>query len=290
MWLISVPVWGDEFIVKFKNVGLPLLRAAAEPIKEQGVQLVVHTDQPDRFINLGLKSRVLWPPAGAQWFNTLSRAHSQVLTMATPNDIVVLLTADMVISTDALTACKRHFDQGKRLICCHGLRVLDSGVLPYHPKARELSEWGWRNRHPMVRDATWPNGQGSDLTRIYFENGNNVVCRLWLPHPLALKPHGRRVVFGPTIDCDLITNFIPSESHLVTDADELSAIELSPTSKTRGSYDLDEKIVPVVGSIQDRYYKALPRGVGMYQWALSKRIVVSGTGQGCGDYVVERRV
>ena len=149
MWLISVPVWGDGFIERFKNVGLPLLRAAAEAFNQDLVKLVIHTDQPERFVNIGIRVQVAGLPAGAQWFNTLSRSHGHVMTMADSADVVVLLTADMAISTDALTACARHFGQGKRLVCCNGLRVLDSGVLPYRPKARQLSEWGWQHRHPM---------------------------------------------------------------------------------------------------------------------------------------------
>ena len=288
--LISVPVWGDEFIDRFKNVGLPLLRIAAEQLRGDNVMLVVHTDQPLRFINLGMSNRVTCPPAGAQWFNTLSRCHSEVIKMAKPGDAVVLLTADMAISIDALVACKRRFAQGKRLICCNGLRVLDSGVLPYRPTARVLSEWGWQNRHPMVHACTWPSGDSADLTRVYFQNGKNAVCRLWLPHPLAFAPDGRQLTFAPTIDCDLITHFKPGESHLVVDVDELSAIELSPATKMRGSYDHDEKEQPFNRASMPERYAKLKVGHEMYRWALSHRVVVSGSGEGCGDDVVERRV
>lgn len=285
-WLISVPVWGARYVDIFRATALPMLKVAAAQITDD-VRLILHTDDANQFERdeceaLSIETRRL--PAGYQWFNTMSRAHREVIDLACHDDIVVLLTADMVVSREAFAACRKIFDRGKRLVCCNAMRALDEGVLPHNPSGRELSEWAWRNRHPMVRDCTWPDGRSEDLSRVYFENGKNVTCRTWMPHPFALRSDNRRLKFNPTVDSDLIANYEQDEIHLVNSPDELAVMELSPPSKTAGARDLDE-VEPAQGlePMAKRYGKILPLARKIYPWVLRQRIVVAGNGEGCGD-------
>lgn len=287
-WIVSVPCWGDKYRDIFTSVGLPMIRLAAERLDpDDHIRLLVHTDAP-REIKSHARGRLTietFPvPTGQQWFHSMSRAHRAAIAHAQRGDVIVLLTADMTISENALTACAHIFASGKKLVCINATRTKESGVIPYRPTSRELSEWAWKNRHDIVRTSTWPDGQMEDLCRVYFENGPEVVCRLWLSHPLALEFDGRSLEFGPTIDCNLVTNFKPSEVYVVTDPDVLCAIEISPDDKPEGARDQDEPPARTdLGPMSRRYRLLPPISPEVYRYVLSRRIIVSGTGEGCGD-------
>lgn len=288
-WLISVPVWGADFVRIFCDVALPRLRAAASQLGEP-VTLIAHTNSPAALESIEqLPIVTASVPAGKQWFNRMSAAHADVISRARPGDIVVPLTADMVISENTLSACRAIFSSGKKLVCCNATRAVAERPLPERPTSRELSEWAWNNRHGIIRNCTWPEGQIEDVSRIYFARGPNVCCRLWLSHPLAVCIDGRQLPFGPTIDCNLVVNFTPEEVHLVTSPDELTAIELSPMKKPQGSRDADEPPARTdLGPLSARYGKGLQLNPYIYRWILSQRIVIAGTGAGCGDEEVVR--
>jgi len=277
-WLVSVPVWGLSFLGLFHRFTLPAIREAANGVSDQ-VRVIAHTDDAS-LLGPGAEVRPL--PPGKQWFNRMSAAHREVIGMAAGGDVVVLLTADMVVSGNAFAACRAIFETGKRLVCINSTRVnSDAGAPP--SASRELSEWGWANRHGITRNCTWPNGRIDDLSRVYFQNGRNAVCRMWLPHPLAFHADGRSQPFGPTIDCNLVCNYRPEEVHVVTNPDELAVVELSPRSKVSGSRDADEPPARTGLSPLSERYHGLRLNPEVYRTVLSRRIVVAGDGNGCGD-------
>jgi hypothetical protein len=284
-WLISVPVWGSRYVDIFCSTALPALRAAVAHLADD-VRLVVHTDQASRIAdvagNLPVEPRPV--PGGFNWSDSLSRAHRDVLAMACQGDVVVPLAADMVMSEGALVACRGHLAHGKKLIACAGMRVLDQGAIPKSYTGAELLAWGWANRHPMTRECTWPLGNSKDVSRLYFENGENVACRLYLPHPLAVLVDGRPIHFHPTIDANAINNFSASDIHLVTDPNDLAVVELSPADKGF------ETTAPLGERLRElRCENAMINP--MHRWLLTHRIVIRGANEDCGDdYVAGQMV
>lgn len=284
---ISIPAWGDAFLDIFERKTLPTLRAAvaaADGLDE--VLAIVHTDQPERVTALSGDQLYLVPaalPSGAQWFQRLSAAHRAVISTAAPGTAVALLTADMAISADAFIGCARAFEQGRKLVCCNATRAVLEDFEPFTRSGRELSEWGWKHRHSMTDNITWPEGRSDDLHRVYFEGAGGVVARQWMPHPLAVMIDGRPLDFSPTIDCDLTARFRREEIHLVTSPDDLAAIELSPREKLTPSRDADEPPERMdLPPMRERYaHKEIQHRI--YSWLLAQRIVVSGVGDGCAD-------
>lgn len=245
-WLISVPAWGERYVGIFCTVALPALEKAVTALvswhDKVDPVIVVHTDQPER---VSAASRMVGPievrplPAGTQGFGCLSQSHREVLAMACRGDVVVLLTADLVISQEGLCYCSELFARRprSRLVACAGVRALDAGRPPDTVSAEALMRWAWAHRHPITEAGLWPRGTSADLSRLYFELGapgreaDGVVVRLALPHPLAVLMDGRPLPFGPTIDANLIQCFDPAEIHLVQQSDELALVELSPPDK-----------------------------------------------------------
>lgn len=232
-WLICVPAWGAQYTDVFRMAGLPALeRAAAALPAEDSVALILYSDVHDW---PGFVAVVRTPPPAETWDGTMSAAHREVMAEAGHGDAVVLMTADMVVSDNALAACRRRFlEDDKRLVCAFSIRAIVErwqAAPPDDTGSRALAHWGWDNRHDLARAVTWPDGHSADLSRMYFERDGNVAARAWLPHPLALLKDGREVPFGPTIDCDLTRNFALGEIHYVESPDEAAVVDLSPADK-----------------------------------------------------------
>ena len=282
-WL-SVPVWGDDFVTFFLEKALPALRLASQ---FDDMTLIAHTDRPQKLLEASTKSlpiRVHPIATNGQWFQRMSHGHREVLKNADKGEAVMLLTADKIVDSFVIDGCERAFEQGRKLVACNATRAIAEdwpGIADFiQPK--DLTRWGWEHRHQMTRDCTWPDGKAQEMPRVYFENGENVVCRLTMPHPLAVLIDGRPLPFTATVDSDLIANFRPEEIHIVTDPDDLAAIELSPRDKRHPSRDADEPLVQTDTRIADRYHTqhlAYP----IYRWVLGHRIVVKGSNVDCGD-------
>jgi hypothetical protein len=277
-WLVSVPVWGDRYLDVFRRAALPALIEAKRGFPGN-VRIIVNTEKPEDMRSGEFEARRL--PARPTWWEALSSAHRQIITLASRNDRVMLLTADMVVSREIFTACERLIASGKNLICCAGMRSLDDNEVPIGASARELLQWGWENRHPLTRACTWPSGQSGDLSRIFFDGGDVVNTRMWLPHPIALKKDSRSLRFGPTVDANLINNYSVHEIHLIADADEAACLELSPADKPFYLINsMDERIAGGEIKLSRMLHRSL----------LQKRVAIVGEGEDAGDAAVVDRI
>ncbi len=237
-WLISVPVWGERCTNIFYAAALPALERAVLVLEAAGadVRVVVHTDALQGRVQAAatqIKIEERRVPAGLRDFDCLSQAHREVLQMGCMDDVVILLTADLVISEQGLVYCHRVFekDRNKKLLLCVGIRALQEGKIPDTADADALMVWAWDNRHPITEASRYPDGNSSDLSRLYFEANGVVVARLALPHPIAVRLDKRTLRFTPTVDANLMQCFGKSELHIVKDSHELALVELSPRDK-----------------------------------------------------------
>ncbi len=284
-WIIALPAWGDHYLDILERATLPALKLAIEKL-DRPVRVIVHTDQAgqvSRMLN-GLSFDLLPVPGPDNAFESLSNAHRCVLKEAQVGDRICLLTADLVISQDMLASCEAQFQNGKNLVGCMGMRVCDDEMPPDTKSGHALLAWGWDNRHPMTRECTWPNGKSYDVWRMYFEKGNEVACRLALPHPIALvKRSHKEIRFSPTIDVNVAFNFSPGETHLITEPHEGAMIELSPKDK---EFVLTETMLK-------RFEKFLPSCPAFvkitnsrHRMFFNKQIIIKGKGGDCGDQQV----
>ncbi len=281
-WLIALPVWGEHYIDIFERATLPALREALVRL-DKPVVVIVHTDQADRVSRMldGIVFEVHPVPGPDNAFESLSNAHRFVLQQAQIGERVCLLTADLVISRDMLVNCESHFQKGKKLVCCMGMRVCDDEMPPDTKSGHALLSWGWDHRHPMTMECTWPDGKSYDVWRMYFEKGSEVACRLALPHPIALvKKNNAEIRFNPTIDVNVAFNFSPSDTHLITEPSEGAMIELSPRDK---EFIYTE---PMLKRLQ-RSLPSCPAFVKIvnprHRMFFRKQIIIKGKGGDCGD-------
>ena len=290
-WLISVPVWGERYVNVFCATTLPATNIAARELiassahagRPVDVRLVVHTDRPEQIAaatDLPCDPRPI--PAGLRDFDCMSQAHREALAMACRGDVVSLMTADAVpVSGSLAYAAAVLANPQKMLIMCAAMRALEEG----HIKSTvgpEFMAWAWANRHPITEQTIWPLGQAGDLSRMHFTDGEAVVTRMCLPHPLAVRIDGRPLAFTPTVDVNFMQCFHHSEIHLARRCDECALVELSPRTKT-------DRVVSK--SIRERLRAGELRVPDPLQrWCLNHRVVITGPDRDCGDDAVAAQI
>ncbi len=286
-WLISVPVWGERYVRIFRDATLPALKNALARIKTS-FSLVIHTDSPEELrAILGDINVVLKPvPGPDKSFCSMSNAHREVLNTAHYGQMISLLTSDLIVSPEAFVTCERKFREGYLLICCAGMRACEEELPPLFNTGVELLSWGWEHRHPMTQESTWPDGKSYDIWRMYFTDGDNVVCRLALPHPFALIRDNRTITFSPTIDVNVISNFRLKEIYLSTEPNEVSMVELSPKEKEFLYTESMQKRFITKGPSCPSFVKIVNP---FHRYMLQKRIKIKGLSNLCGDETVINR-
>lgn len=288
-WLIAFPAWGDRCVDVLIRASLP---AAMMSLDAAGIvyEFLIYTDQAERIQNVlpdNVARRIMAVPGPDKAFESMSNCHRHAMEAASIHDRVLLLTADMVISREVVTTAEAFINQGKHLICCVAPRTIDQPFVPVGASGRELLTWAWEHKHRMTRECTWPNGTSYDVWRMYFENGDEVAARAFLPHPLVVLPKGRRLNFRPTIDVNLANNFSMSVTHMITQPEEGAAIELSPPDKEflvtetmRTRYQTKGPSIPAfIRQINERH-----------RMFWSKKVIIKGSGGDCGDGEVVQRM
>lgn len=282
-WLISVPVWGERYVSEFCAAAQPTLDRAVAALEATGVEVrvLLYTDQPVRVLGSGRTSSECRPvPAGARDFDCMSQAHRDTMNAALCGDVVVFLTAGVIISEQGLVHCAEVLrDARLRAVLCAVPRVLAQGQIPDTSDAQKLMRWAWENRHPMTSECTYPGGRSTDLSRTYYMgSGGGVVTRVFLPHPLAVRITGRPLSFTPTVDCNLINNFDVSEMHMVQDSARLAMVKLTPADK---GFQLAD------ASMEQRMASGLYVSDEHQRWCASKRVLLRDGGlEECRDYML----
>lgn len=271
---------------------MPALAAALEGIRRPAT-LRVYTDQPSVVrdawlqLNTGRRIDMFDVPGPDGSFESMSRCHRDTLDWG-KNDRVLLLTADMVVSREVLHTCEHQLNAGRQLVCCVALRALqDAPGIPVGVTGSDLLSWAWDNRHRMTRECTWPAGRSYDVWRMYFQEGEEVAARVFMPHPLAVAPRGRRLAFRPTIDVNLVSNFSGAVTHMITDPGEGAVIELSPADKEFLETESMSTRMETRGPSCPAFVRCTNK---RHRFFFEKRVLIRGSGGDCGDEDVVRRM
>jgi hypothetical protein len=216
-------VWGGWYRHLFQTFSLPSYRDQLSP----GDRLVIHGEPFD-----GIEAEYRELPRHGSPHEIMSRCHADALSLA-DGEAVAFIPPDCAISAGGLEAIRRRLDEGKRLIATICIRVGTEGGprLSYEP--RDLMAWALMNRHRMMRVSTWGSDPCSGWPSIVLFNAPcGAIGRAFHLHPIAVR--GGRADYSNTIDDDLVAQFTPEETHVVTDSDELAFVEISPETRTMG--------------------------------------------------------
>jgi hypothetical protein len=277
-WLIAVPAWGQRCVDLFVNKALPAIGAASGGISGRA-RLVVHTDQPDAvFRRLGSAfegSFVCAVPPGKTPHESFGHAHRQALELASKDECIAFINADMVASIEVFAAAEKRFAAGKRMVMMAGSRTL-GGDAPIGAKAADLLRWTMQYRHPAIRECFWGNGRSGTPWAIYFQRGNHIVLHGFHLHPFAVLKDRPLQFKGKTIDVDLAENFEWDQIHLVTDADEAAFAEISPPERV---FALLRKPLTIMDIVRWAQHHATP----LHRRLFAQSIAIQGNGADIGE-------
>jgi hypothetical protein len=281
-WLISVPVWGTDYVRTFVEIAAPALRIAARRLV--GARFIIHTDAPDAVRDAlgglqGFPVNVRPVPAKPTYV-ALQEGHAEAIREAAPGDRVVLLNADLVVSANFFARIDEHFAAGRRAVVLLGIRtVIDAsrgpGRLAPGAAPRALLEWAWANRHQIIRDLEWPQATSMLPTNLFFARGGSVVARGFHLHPAAIIKHDA-IAFSSTIDGDLLDYFAREDIHVVTDPDDCAMLEVSPAERRFPVQPPGLSPARVAASMATR-------ASATHRWLATHRIGVVGPVIDCGD-------
>lgn len=295
-WMVALPAWGERCVRVCSEETLPALVAALMELRRP-TRIMLYTDSAQliaRAESLLLHAQE-WcsvlprPVLGGQdrGFVALSACHNDAMEQAHHGERVLLLTADMIVSREVLVTCEQQALRGMRAIACVAMRALEGRGAPIGASGAELLEWAWAHRHRMTRECTWPDGRSYDLWRMYFEKNGEVGARAFLPHPLVVVPAALSIVFGPTIDVNLLGCFSQAETYLITRPEEGAAVELSPPDKEFVETEpMHERFVTSEHSAPPFMTQTNAR----HRMFFGKRVVICGSGGDCGDAAVVERM
>jgi hypothetical protein len=229
---ITIPAWGARYVDVAARYAVPaVLKALDAADFDLACRFHVFTDAPAR-LRMALKDEdVDWqpmPPGGG--FHGLTKAHRATLAVASPDSIVLLLNADIVVSVEAITQAVKLLSGRTKVLVSTGIRTaIGNEKPPIGADAAALFAWAWRNRHPFMEDSVWCRGRTKVPTTVFFERDGSVVCRCFHLHPFFVRKD-RALDFKGTIDDDLLARYAPDEMRVLTER-EIGFAELSPPDR-----------------------------------------------------------
>lgn len=288
-WLVSIPIWGREYVDVFVRAAAPALRAALSRLRAP-VKIVVHTTPADEeAIRAALPKSCevqMLKIADESKYVSLQEAHAEALNMAPVGSRVVLLNADLVVSGNLFERCAAHFATGKCAVVLLGIRTTASQDAnpPAGAAPRKLLAWAWEHRHQIIKDLEWPSGGSMIPTNLFFMSSDSVVARGFHLHPVAVVKYSDEVTCTSTIDGDLLDHFQYDKIHVVVDPDDCAMLEVSTPDRR---FPVRES----GGMTPQRVAASMAtRASATHRWLFGHRIGVLGPVRDCGDGPVAREV
>jgi hypothetical protein len=254
------PVWGKAYVQLYLDVVIPAQLASRNLPSfktESGTKYVVFTTREDmETIQSSPVFKVLstMVPVAFEFVDiSITSNHDRmsdcfrrgISAANAAGAAVIFLTPDIVFADGSFETIKRLADSGHDVVFIPAIRTLKYGVanalkdafrkgqtIEIYP--RDLMRVALDNLHPLADSSWWDEGE-TDLVpaNLYWRVGNEgILGRCFHLHPVFVRPQRKNVKFFGTVDDDYCCAACPdtSKDYVVTDSDELLAVELSDPS------------------------------------------------------------
>jgi hypothetical protein len=263
---IIVPVWGDSFVARFLQFGLPTQLAPsnlpalpadrcayhifttstdAEQVRSAAAYRRLCATMPTFIENLDSAYR-------GHAYAAMTECHNRGLALGRGRDcIFVFLSPDSLWADGSFLAMHRHIEAGKRAVLMAGPRVVAEDVLPIlsallspvdssiRLTGRELAALLVRHMHHSTRAYLWENGGSRGAGHYCWTVGTQgLLIRATHLHPVAVRPVNPNMRLTTNLDGDFVGRCCPEMSHIhvVTDSDEMCTLEFSNADYLEGFY------------------------------------------------------
>ena len=250
------PVWGESYTKTYIETVIPAQLAPGNlPAfrNEPGCRYIIYTTPEDaeriRASNI-FDALSACMPLSFEWISDRINVVHDTMTDCFRRGIVaaesagaavLFLTPDLVFADRSFAAIKRLSDRGRDVIFIPGIRTIKFGVSAdlqafrhdssIEVSPRELMRIAFDNLHPLADSSWWDEGDGNLIpANIYWRVADEgIVGHCFHLHPIFVNPQRKNVTFFSTVDGDYVAAACPDDSYdyVVTDSDEISAVELS---------------------------------------------------------------
>lgn len=261
---LLLPVWGDRFVRQFLDVGLPTLLATgnvpalASMVPCEFVILTSEDDEP--VIRLHPTFRALQKICatkirlidhfitGGNYSTTLTLAYTEAVRAAGPaalDTCFLFLLSDYIMADGSLAHVMERMMKGASGVLVGNFQVAVESAFPWlHEQvnrstpalalqARELMRWGFAHLHPatVANTVNFPLNHNRHTNRLFWRaDGQTLIGRFYLMHPIAVRPEMMNFVIGASCDYSFIPEMCPSgDVDVITDSDEFLVVEIQPS-------------------------------------------------------------
>jgi len=251
------PVWGEAYTQLYLDVVIPAQLAAGNlpAFKDApGSRYVIFTRPSDREIIRAAPIFKLLTDTIDVSFELIEEeikaVHDMMSTCfrrgiaaaATADAAVLFLTPDLVFADGSFATLRRLAEAGKDVVFIPAIRTLKHSIMLalqegykhgriIRIEPRDLVRLALDNMHPLADSSLWEEGEDDLIpANLYWRvNNEGITARCFHLHPVLVNSQRKKVVFFGTVDDDFFCAACPetSRDHVVTDSDELFAIELS---------------------------------------------------------------
>ena len=255
------PVWGKEYVKLYLDVTIPAqLSAQNLPVfaAEKGTKYFIYTTPDDMrvikssqvFNQLNAIVQAVFEPVDTSITITHDRMSDcfrrGIDAANAAGAATVFLTPDIVFANGAFATIKRLAKIGHDVIYIPAIRTLKNGTAEalcnhfadgqtIHVGPRDLMQVALDNLHPLAHLSWWDEREVDLLpANLYWRVGNEgILGRCFHLHPLFVRPQRKNIKFFGTVDDDYCLAACPdaSKDYVVTDSDELFAVELSDPTR-----------------------------------------------------------
>ena len=177
-------------------------------------------------------------------YESISAIHRAAIRAADRDGAaLIFVMPDQIWADGSLAALARRAAQGARVALAPSLRVMREGFLPGFAADAPLGgaallARGFAHSHPVSRALDRDSDRFSDHpSHIAWRAGQSAfVLRSFHAHPLLIWARVRGAALAVTIDDDYLMAACPdpADHRVVTDSDEMVAVELSPADRRVG--------------------------------------------------------
>jgi hypothetical protein len=266
IYRIIVPVWGERFVARFVQYGLPTqlapgnlpvlpldrceyhlftTSADAEAMRSAPAHLRLAALMPTRF-------EIIDDLYRGHAYAAMTECHNRGLALGRGQDCVfVFLSPDSLWADGSFRAMRKQIEEGKRAVLMAGPRVVAETVLPIvgarvsavessiRLTGRELATLLMQHMHHSTRAYLWEGGGSRGAGHYCWSVGTEgMLIRATHLHPVAIRPVDRNMRLITNLDGDFVGRCCPdvSQIHVVTDSDEMCTLEFSNAGYLEGFY------------------------------------------------------
>jgi hypothetical protein len=258
---LLLPVWGYGFVRQFLDAGLPTLLAPgnlpalASTLPCEFVILTSEDDEP--FIRLHPTFRALSDICtteirlidhlitGTNYSTTLTLAFTEAVRVTGPamlDTCFFFLGSDYIMADGSLGYVMARMMNGASGVLVGNFQVAVESAFPWLQtklsratpalalSPRELMPWGLAHLHPttIANTVNFPLNHNRHTNRLFWRvDGQTLIGRFYLMHPIAVRPETMDFVIGASVDYSFIPEMCPSGNiEVITDSDEYLVVEM----------------------------------------------------------------